>query len=137
MASSTLASSSRTESERATGVAVAGHPLHVLREIVANIAMYTNDGDLQSLCDATGTLTIKEANYYRYNPRLYLRNLVRDLNAFLFAMREWNIVLFRFKASAFFYPSASTYNSDWAFYYTSGTLAASMFSKALFKMGVA
>jgi hypothetical protein len=132
MASSTPAGSSRTESERATRVGVASH---VPREVVANIAMYTNDGDLQSLCDATGRLTIKEANYHRYDPRPYLQNLVRNPNTLLTAMREWNVVLSGSRASAFFYPSASTNNSDWDFYCTGGVLAASMFCRALWKMG--
>lgn len=117
--------SSRAERERAR------RPLRVPAEIAANIAMYTNDDDLQSLCDATGTLTIDQANYHRYDPRPYLKNLVYDPDRLLSAMREWNVVLSGSRASAFFYPSATTENSDWDFYCTGGTVAAAMFSNAL------
>jgi hypothetical protein len=80
-------------------------------------------------------LIIEEAKYHRYDPRPYLKNLVRDLDTLLSAIREWNIVLSGSRVSAFFYPSASTKNSDWDFYYISGTLTTSIFSITLQKMG--
>jgi len=110
-------------------------PLRVPAEVAANIAVYTNDGDLQSLCDATGTLTIDQARYHRNDPRPYLRSLVRYPDRLLSAMRKWNVVLSGSRASAFFYPSAATETSDWDFYCTGGNAAAAMFSKTLWHMG--
>ncbi|PMD42334.1 hypothetical protein L207DRAFT_580997 [Hyaloscypha variabilis F] len=139
MASSASGSGSRIEgepiNERTTSTRVARRPLRVPREIAANIAMYTAADDLQYLCDLTGALTIDQATYHRYDPRPYLRNLVQDPNALLFIMRKWNVILSGSRASAFFYPSASTNSSDWDFYCTGGTAPAAMFSMALQEMG--